>query len=525
MKSMLQYTLFSLLALPMGACSDEEASVPMKDWDGTSTYFAPTDEASFKTYYKPAVGHVGDPMPFYDPVAEDFKILYLQDYRPNPAGTYHPIWAVSTKDAAHYMALGELISCGGIKEQDAAIGTGCTVYNPADKQYYTFYTGNKYMPTATDHGQVVMLATSSDFKAWTKNRTLYIKGVDAGYEKNDFRDPFVFADETGTWHMLVSTKKNGKGVLAEYTSSDLLNWEHAGVFMTMMWDRFYECPDVFKMGDYWYLVYSEIHSAVRKVQYFKGRTLEELKAATANDAGLWPDAHEGVLDSRGFYAGKTAGNGTDRYIWGWCATREGEDNGNAYEWAGALVAHKLIQHEDGSLTLGAIEGVDKKYTQPSEVKVMQTIGDAGQNNGQYTLSEASSLLFNRLGNHNKISFTLTAADKYARFGVSFVRGTDSDKYYSLVINPEDDGNNHKLNFEIEGEKGSGFQSGMDSYKFATPADNVYHVTIYIDNSIAVVYVNDVLAHTVRLYGIQRNCWSINSYTGTATVADLRVSTY
>ena len=59
--------------------------------------------------------------------------------------------------------------------------------------------------------------------------------------------------------------------------------------MTMMWDRFYECPDVFKMGDWWYLVYSEQASFMRKVQYFKGRTLEELKATTANDAGIWPD--------------------------------------------------------------------------------------------------------------------------------------------------------------------------------------------------------------------------------------------
>ena len=56
--------------------------------------------------------------------------------------------------------------------------------------------------------------------------------------------------------------------------------------------RFYECPDVFKMGEWWYLVYSEQASFTRKVQYFKGRTLEELKATTANDAGIWPDNRE-----------------------------------------------------------------------------------------------------------------------------------------------------------------------------------------------------------------------------------------
>lgn len=59
------------------------------------------------------------------------------------------------------------------------------------------------------------------------------------------------------------------------------------------------------MGEWWYLIYSEQHDAVRRVQYFKGRTLAELKSCTANDAGIWPDGHEGFLDSRGFYAGKT----------------------------------------------------------------------------------------------------------------------------------------------------------------------------------------------------------------------------
>lgn len=296
MKTMIySLTLAALMITSFSSCSDDNDPVlTQKDWDGTTTYFASADAMKFDTYYKPSVGYVGDPMPFYDPQAKDFKIMYLQEYRPNQAGTYHPIWAVSTQDAASYTSMGELISCGGLSEQDAAIGTGSTIYNPSDKLYYTFYTGNKYQPTSSENGQVVMYATSPDFKTWTKNRTFYLKGDTDGYSKNDFRDPFVFEGEDGKYHMLVSTTKSGKGVLAEYTSTDMKAWEHAGVFMTMMWDRFYECPDVFKMGDWWYLVYSEMHAAVRKVQYFKGRTLEELKATTANDAGIWPDNHEGI---------------------------------------------------------------------------------------------------------------------------------------------------------------------------------------------------------------------------------------
>ena len=107
------------------------------------------------------------------------------------------------------------------------------------------------------------------------------------------------------------------------------------------------------------------------------------------------------------------------------------------------------------------------------------------------LSGDSYLLFNRLGYHNKITFTITTSNNWDKFGVSFVRGTDSEKYYSLVVNPENE-QTRKINFEEEGSAGRGFINGIDGYNFARPTDNVYHVTIYTDNSIAVMYINDVL---------------------------------
>lgn len=526
MKSMIYSFALTALLFSLGSCNaDNEPVLTQKDWAGTTAYFAPTDEMAFGTYYKPYVGYVGDPMPFYDPVERNFKVLYLQEYRPNQVDTYHPIWGLSTDDAGSYVSMGELIPCGSASEADAALGTGSTIYNEADKLYYTFYTGH------TANQEVVMVATSPDFKTWTKNHTLYLTGTDYGYSRTDFRDPFVFRGDDGLYHMLVSTKEGTKGVLAEFISSDLLAWEHAGVFMTMMWDRFYECPDVFKMGDWWYLVYSEMHSSVRRVQYFKGRTLDELKATTANDAGIWPDGHEGFLDSRGFYAGKTASDGTNRYIWGWCPTREGNNNTNVGaapnepQWAGNLVAHRLIQHPDGTLTLGMVEGIDKKYTSVQEVNVMaQSESGVSGNNGTYTLTGDAYVLFNRLQEHNKISFTVKTASASDRFGFSFARGTDSEKYYSVIVNPESD-TQRKINFEEEGAEGIGFVAGIDGYMFNTPADNVYNVTVYTDNSVCVVYINDNVAYTNRIYGTQKNCWSINNYGGTIEVSGINIACY
>lgn len=518
-------SLIALLAgLSFTACSNDTPELTVKDWDGTSTYFASTDQNSYSTYYKPQVGYVGDPMPFYDPKSGEFRIMYLQEFRPNSL-TYHPFWCLSTKDAASYVSLGELIPTGTTAEQDAALGTGCTVYNEADQTYYTFYTGHAYN-TALTGGirECVMLATSKDFVNWQKERWFLIS-PQGQYSVDDFRDPCVFKGDDELYHMVVSTKKDGKGSLAEYVSSDLRNWESKGVFMTMMWDRFYECPDIFKMGDWWYLVYSEQHSAIRKVQYFKGRTLDELKACTRDDAGIWPDSHEGFLDSRAFYAGKTASDGKSRFIWGWCPTRAGEDNTNVGgaepEWAGALVAHKLIQHSDGTLTLGPVDGILAKASTPVSVKAMAQEGNVNAADGSYSLNGFSHVLFNRLSYQNSIEFTVKTAGPNDKFGVSFVRGSDSSKYYSLVVNPEGEGR-RKINFEQEGPEGIGFIGNADGYVFDAPADGVYNIRILSDNSVCTIYINDVAAMTSRIYGLPKNCWSINCYDGSIRISDLNI---
>ena len=94
------------------------------------------------------------------------------------AGTYHPFWGVETTDVANYTSLDEVLPTGSRAEQDAALGTGCVVYNEQDKLYYIFYTGNRDQPKAGDDAQVVMCATSPDFKTWTKNPHFRFRGVE-----------------------------------------------------------------------------------------------------------------------------------------------------------------------------------------------------------------------------------------------------------------------------------------------------------------------------------------------------------
>ena len=512
------------------SCSDDSYGPDApKDWAGTTTFFNATDEAGFQTYYNPAIGRCGDPMPFYDQKAGDFKVLYLQEYDNNGA-CYHPFWGISTTDGATYESLGEVLPTGtSTQEADASLGTGCAVYNEQDGLYYIYYTGHNVL---LKNVEVVMRATSPDFKTWTKDNVWVLKGDDYGYSPVDFRDPQVFRAEDGLWHMVISSNLK----FAEFTSSDLKTWSHAGQF-PMIWDRMLECPDIFKMGNWWYMVYSEGYRAAwsRKVKYMMAPTYEALKACFNDPGANWPkDGHEGVLYSRAFYAGKTASNGTDRYIWGWCPYRTGatlfDKNVNVGadgepNWSGALVCHKVIQHADGTLTLGEVPAMAAKYSQQQAVSVMATGGQCSMVNGQCSMSgDDAYVLYNRLGAHNHISLTVKTSNNWDKFGISLVRGTDSEKYYTMVINPEwEDG--RKVNFEEEGPSGKGFIEGIDGYTFQRPSDNIYHIDIYTDNSVCVMYINDVCAYTNRIYGIQKNCWSINNYGGSVTVSDVEVTQY
>lgn len=506
-------------SLTLAACRKAEQNVPERDWTKVEDIFTTQEEPLQTTYYKPYAGYCGDVMPFYDAQSKSFCVYYLQDFRPNPSGTYHPIWGVRTTDAASYESLGEVIHCGGVNEQDAALGTGSVIYCDEDKTYYFYYTGNKNMPTESNNAQAVQYATSKDGVSWTKNVAFVMRGDDYGYSKKDFRDPELIKTEDGVYHMFVSTYDGGKGVLAEFTSKDCQNWEHKGIFLKMMWDRFYECPNIFQMGNWWYLVYSDQTGFMRKVQYFKATSLAGLAACTGNgDNPTWPDDHEGFLDSRGLYAGKTASDGTNRYLWGWCPTRKGKDNTMTktedLDWAGNIVCHRLVQHEDGTLSLGAISAIEKKYDQAKEVK-----------SSSLSLKEGEFSLINRLGYHNHLSCTVKTAAATDNFAISFCRAQKDTVFYSTVVNSEEGGAKRKINFEQRGKGGQGFVGDIDGYMFKTPSDNTYKIDIYTDNSVLVLYINDNVAYTNRVYGLMRNYWSIDCLSGSVEVSDIRQREY
>ena len=262
-------------------------------------------QPSFSVYPAPVKGYVGDVMPFYD--NGSFNLFYLQDWRDN-APQYHPWYKFTTPDLLNYSYQGQMIGYGRADEQDYTLGTGSVI--KAGNSYYAYYTGHNYRFLGSARPQEgIMYATSADLNSWNK-KTGFLITPPAGYDFNNFRDPDIFFnDATQQYFLVAGARKNNTGVLVYYTTTDLANpnWTFQGDFYAPGQFDMMECPDVFKWGNYWYLVFSDTN--VQNATHYR---------YALSAAGPWITPSNALIDGRYFYAAKTTTDGkTATYLAGY----------------------------------------------------------------------------------------------------------------------------------------------------------------------------------------------------------------
>jgi beta-fructofuranosidase len=131
-----------------------------------------------------------------------------------------------------------------------------------------------------------------------------------------------------------------------FTSADLQHWEFKGDFWAPNLFYMHEMPDIFKLGDTWYLLTTE-YSDKSKTIYRSSKTL----------GGPWKAPLDGAFDGRAYYAARSHSDGKRRYLFGWVPTKEHEDDLGNWQWGGTLVVHEVFQREDGTLGVKAPEAV------------------------------------------------------------------------------------------------------------------------------------------------------------------------
>jgi len=300
-------------------------------------------------FYRPSGAFLADVIPFY--WHGKYHLFYLHDTRrhDDPAGHGIPWYHLVTEDFVHFEDWGIALPRGARGDEDRFVFTGCVIEDRGT--FHIFYTGhNPDLIAAGRPQQVVLHATSTDLRTWTKDRAFRFSApADHGFEPHDWRDPFVFCDEDiGAWGMLLAARQTSgperhRGCIAYATSPDLARWTVCEPFWAP--EQFFtnECPDLFRMGDWWYLVFSE----------FSDRTQTRYRMARS-PRGPWLCPADDALDTRAWYAAKAADDGQKRHAFGWLATRDQDRDEGSYQWGGDLVVHEIVPRLIRPRMLGSV---------------------------------------------------------------------------------------------------------------------------------------------------------------------------
>lgn len=434
---------------------------------------------------------VGDPMPYFD--GKDFQIFYLEDLRNGEKG-FHPWSLMTTNNLYSYQDKGIVLPYVNDHEStELALGTGSVIQDQKGL-YHAFYTGHNGALTPKE---AIMHATSTDLTVWDKHRDDIFWGSEE-YDQNDFRDPYVmFNAETNNYWMLITTRQNDKGVIAKYTSKDLINWQDEGVLFEndMSTDSNLECPTLIEFGGKWYLTFSD-QWPERVVHY----------RVADKSAGPFEKPTEDSWDGNGFYAGRLEKDQENLYVFGWVPTKVNYDDNGDYDWAGNLVVHQLIQKEDGSLEAKLPDSIQKAMKTTKKVKVIDATDDTIYEKKQLNFKGKAleSVRFEANEKPTKISGTIHLDDINSKFGFGFNAKGHNESSLNIVI---DSGKNEVAFYAVpyqqteETEPETVIQLGLEDRKSID-------FQLMSEDNVLVLYLNNKKAMSTRMFQMKGQPWEI-----------------
>jgi beta-fructofuranosidase len=365
--------------------------------------------------------------------------------------------------------------------------------------------------------EAVMHATSTDLKNWTKipGDTIFAASQ---YSKDDFRDPYVFYNqEDNKYWMLITSRKDNKGVIVRYTSEDLKVWTDTGVFFANDTDNAsLECPQLFKLGSNWYLTFSD-QSAPDPF----GKQVVHYRIANSSVGPFTKQSWDDSLDGNGFYAGRFEKDSNGNvYVFGWNPTKVGYSDAGAYNWGGNLVVHQIKQDVNGGLHAVPVDKVVNalsNYVNITEINRTQTVT---KNNNDYSFSGNGyeAVTFGEINGITRITGKINTKGKNNNFGFMFNVGDNGRAPLNIVFNHQY-GRLEFYNASVAGDLGP-----LESTKPLAIGDNAtLDFTMLIDDSVAVLYVNNEVAFSTRMYNMQNRKWGIFSTDSDVTISDLQLN--
>lgn len=376
----------------------------------------------------------GDSIPFYhDGVYHLFFLSVPENTVRYPERVKNTWQHVVTRNLVDWEELPPVLLPGDETELDKdGCWTGSVIY--ADGKYHIFYTGYHI---DSQFPQTICHAVSDDCITFTKDPKSPLIVPDTRYYENiDWRDPYIFYnEEEECYWMLIAARKNEgpsnrRGVVVLYTSKDLQNFEHKGVLYEPWHTNCPECPEMYKMGDYWYLAYSRFSERAQTIY-----------RVSKSPYGPWRTPKYDGIDNRRFYAAKSLLDDKGRRIYfAWTPERENKSDDDLWQTGGDFaIPHQVIPAEDGNLRIVMPEEIHQyfrakklKYSFETKLGNIKQYGDKALEVS--SIGTLSYGFFQVEQQNLMLECNIKASDCADYFGLTINTDEDIDNGYLLVFN-------------------------------------------------------------------------------------------
>ncbi len=461
-----------------------------------------------KIFYHPEDGRMGDIIPYYEDGV--FKLFYLGMGWTN----------VSTVDQLHFY-----------DEYRTGIygGTGSVI--KVDGIYHMYYCKFTFEPYMR---QYVCHAVSEDLKTWKELPEETFQPDDVLYEMTDWRDPHViWNEEESCWWMLLAAQRKGltmrKGCVGLCKSTDLHHWTiEEPLYAPRTNQSAFECPDIFRIGDWWYLTYS----------VYTDR-FETLYRMAKSPSGPWITPIVDTFDTRCFYAAKHGTDGEKHFMYGWNPQREknlwhfnpeqykGKDY-NTWDWGGTMIVHQLIQQPDGTLTVCPPKAVDEAFRTEENLCFTPLNGDWHTEGAAASVSSPDAyacLLMNRVPECCKLEMDVRFDETPREFGIALQVDQDFAMGYYLLFEPNRHRVQYKTGIRMYEDGGKMFPYEVEQERpFEWEAGRSYHVRVFVQDSILLLYVDDRIALGTRMFDRKGRRFGLFVSDGSASFERIRLLT-
>ena len=323
-----------------------------------------------------------------------------------------------------------------------------------------------------------------------------------------------------------------RGCVAVAASDDLENWEVGRPLASSMLTHCPECPELFRLGNWWYLVESRYSERMQTV-YRVAKSPE----------GPWESRKLDSLDGRRFYAAKSAGDGNRRVCFAWIPFRKHHDPKRDWVWGGELGSpRELISLPDGTLTCRLLPEVDDSYSAPAAHALRPILGDwTGKASPQCNATGAFG--YARLDGPDRDDVLLdvvvepAANTEAAGMLIEPGNGDHLDSGYSLAIEPMKERVVFDRwpaamdplwdSFVLNERHGIAVNQEIDNPLVErilafTPENGRYRVQILRKGSAVECFVAGQVVASFRIYDISSDCaWGLFVQEGSAVFHDLK----